>query len=133
MRAIRLKNLRNESLLADPCYVAERFFDRLKGLMGRKALAEKEAVYFPKCNSIHMWWMAMSLDVVFLRELSKSEQAEFSTAGKAPLLKVTSLHHNVLAWKLIPIFDFKAQHTLEMKTGSILKSDLKLGDVLCSS
>ena len=48
MRSAELKI--GEKVIVAKCYVAEDFFSRFKGLMGRKDLAKTEAVLFPKCK-----------------------------------------------------------------------------------
>lgn len=45
---------------------AESFWTRFKGLMGRKSLPEKTALWITKCGSIHCCFMRFSIDVVYL-------------------------------------------------------------------
>jgi uncharacterized membrane protein (UPF0127 family) len=42
------------------------FWRRARGLIGRKRLQSHEAWWFERCNSIHMFGMLFSIDVVFL-------------------------------------------------------------------
>ena len=44
------------------------FFGRARGLLGRPALAEHEGLWIDQCDSIHMFGMTFSIDVVFLRD-----------------------------------------------------------------
>ena len=46
--------------------VTTRMIDRLKGWMGRKSIAERDALLIQPCNSVHTWFMHESIDVVFL-------------------------------------------------------------------
>jgi len=46
---------------------AERFLSRLLGLMGRKALPPGTGLYFPRCSSVHMFFMRFPVDVVYFR------------------------------------------------------------------
>lgn len=48
------------------CYVAESFVTRLVGLMGRRSIPRDEALAFPRCNSIHTFFMRFPIDVVFV-------------------------------------------------------------------
>lgn len=48
--------------------VAETFKDRFMGLMGKTSLPDKEGLFFPKCSSIHCFFMKMSIDVVYLNK-----------------------------------------------------------------
>jgi len=46
--------------------VAERFLDRLVGLMGRKSLPQGEGLFFPRCAAVHMLFMRFPIDAVYL-------------------------------------------------------------------
>ena len=46
--------------------VARTFWQRFKGLMGRKALAKGEGMLILKCNSIHTCFMRFPIDATFL-------------------------------------------------------------------
>jgi len=47
--------------------VADRFWSRLRGLLGRPALADGEGLLLVPCRSVHMLGMRFPLDVVFVR------------------------------------------------------------------
>ena len=53
-------------LLVAKCYVARSFFSRFFGLMGRKQIAGDEGILFPKCNSIHTFFMRFPIDVLLV-------------------------------------------------------------------
>ena len=44
----------------------DRFFQRLVGLMGRKAINSRHVFHFVPCNSIHTFGMTVPLTVIFL-------------------------------------------------------------------
>lgn len=46
--------------------IAESFFSRLRGLMGRSRLAEGRGLLLAPCNSIHMLFMRFAIDVIYL-------------------------------------------------------------------
>ena len=46
--------------------VAKTFWQRFKGLMGRKALPKGEGMLILKCNSIHTCFMRFPIDATFL-------------------------------------------------------------------
>src|SRR5689334_21896871 len=89
-KSIQIKSLKNQSLVADKCIVAESFFRRLKGLIGRKSLKEGEGLLITRCKDIHMWFMRVPIDVVFLR----TEGNEKGT----PLFRVTSVREQLQPW-----------------------------------
>lgn len=46
--------------------VANNFFKRAKGLIGRKGLPPGEGMLIPKCNAIHTYFMRFAIDATFL-------------------------------------------------------------------
>lgn len=109
--------LNNQGAIADKCFVAERFLERLKGLIGKARLEPGEAMYFPRCNSVHMWFMRTAIDIIFLDRNKK----------------VTSVHSNVRPWKFLPVSDFSAKDTLELPPGRAAEFGIRPGDQLCLS
>ncbi|MEK6579140.1 MAG: DUF192 domain-containing protein, partial [Bdellovibrionota bacterium] len=89
-----VKSLTNQALIADKCFVAECFLDRLRGLIGMKELEPGYGMLFPKCNDIHMWFMSIPIDVVFLR---RGTSVESDTSWF-----VTSVHRGLKPWKVFP-------------------------------
>jgi uncharacterized membrane protein (UPF0127 family) len=108
---ISVQILKTQRVIADKCLVRVRYFDRLRGLIGTKVLEPGMGMYFPNCNSIHMWFMSIPIDVVFLRQ------------GK-----VCSVHENVKPWRMLPLRNGKASETLELANGTIRRCGLQPGD-----
>jgi uncharacterized membrane protein (UPF0127 family) len=52
--------------LIPTCRVATDFFSRFMGLMGRSSIGADEALVFPRCNSIHTFFMRFPIDVVMV-------------------------------------------------------------------
>lgn len=46
--------------------IADTFYLRLRGLMGRKKLPETAGLLLAPCNSVHMCFMHFPIDVVYL-------------------------------------------------------------------
>ena len=46
--------------------VADSFFSRLLGLMGKKEMKDNRALLITKCNSIHTFFMRFNMDAVFV-------------------------------------------------------------------
>jgi len=120
-----ITNLKNNEIIAEKCVVADSFFVRLKGLIGKKELKQGDGMLFPSCNSIHMWFMRFSIDVIFAIERKSSENQR--------LLVVNSIHSNVPAWKILPLSDLSATHTIEVPSGVAQALSLTKGDTLCIS
>lgn len=51
--------------------VARGYWQRLAGLMGQEAQPEGCGLLFPRCTSIHTFWMRFPIDVVWLAEPRK--------------------------------------------------------------
>jgi len=120
---IRIQSLKNQQLIADKCHVAESFLDRLRGLIGKSRLEPGYGMLFPRCNDIHMWFMRIPIDVVFMR-------MEKSASGES-LLRVTRVFESAKPWRPLPIRDGQASETLELPVGTIQRCDIQVGDALC--
>jgi uncharacterized membrane protein (UPF0127 family) len=65
MRVVRAANQRG-LLLGDRIAIADRWWPRLKGLLGRPGLAPGEGLLLRPCRAVHMMGMRFPLDVAFL-------------------------------------------------------------------
>lgn len=61
-----LKNKTQNKIVSTKTKIAESFCSRLLGLMFRKDMDQEEALVFYKASSIHMFFMLISIDVLFL-------------------------------------------------------------------
>lgn len=96
--------------LACSIAVADSFWKRAKGLLGRKSVELDEGLLLVNCSSVHMIGMRISLDVLFLDEnysvLSLRERlSPFKTASHK-----------------------SAKHTLELAAGAAHKYGINVGD-----
>ena len=116
----RLMRKQDLVMVAENTAIANTFWTRLKGLIGKKEFHFGEGLLFPDNNSIHMWMMNRPIDVVFLKEtISEKEWS------------VLQVHRSLKPWKLLPVMCFKADDTLELPAGTIDRVQLKTGEVLC--
>lgn len=65
MRVVRAANQRG-LLLGDRISIADRWWPRLKGLLGRPGLAPGEGMLLRPCRAVHMMGMRFPLDIAFL-------------------------------------------------------------------
>jgi uncharacterized membrane protein (UPF0127 family) len=108
---VLIQVLKQDRIIVQKCNIANTFFKRLKGLLGKKDFPENEGLYIPKCNSIHMFFMKFPIDVLFL---DQNKQIVFLLEDFSP-------------WKIkSPVK--KAIATLELPSGTIKKHSLKVGD-----
>ena len=112
------------TVVAERCEVAKTFFSRFKGLMGKKNLNSGEGLLLSPCHEIHMWWMRIPIDVVFLQKEPFSNQA---VSGDTEFYQVTSVVEFLKPWRLLPVRDGNARDTLELPIGTIQRCELKAG------
>jgi uncharacterized membrane protein (UPF0127 family) len=115
-----ITSLKNQKVIADKCVMAVSFFGRAKGLIGKTEFPQGEAMFFPHCNDIHMWFMRIPIDVVFV---VKAERG----------FKVTRTFERAQPWRLLPIRDGRATETVELPVGTVERCDIRVGDELCIS
>jgi uncharacterized membrane protein (UPF0127 family) len=81
---------------------AKSAVERFVGLLGTKNIESDEGLLIHQCNSIHTFFMAYPIDVIFL---DKSE-------------KVIKIIRNLKPWRMTSMY-WKASKVLELKAGTI--------------
>lgn len=100
-------------ILFENCKVATSFFTRFMGLMGKKEMGKNEAIIFPRCNSIHTFFMRMPIDVVFVSQNGR----------------IVRIYNALNPWKMLaPVKG--AKHAVEMAAGCSAEKALREGDML---
>lgn len=92
--------------------VADHFLDRLRGLTWRSSMAPQEALYFPRCQSIHTSFMFMPIDVVFV-----------DATGR-----IVRVLQDLRPWRVAMCREASA--VLELAAGQIRACELAIGDRL---
>ena len=98
-----------ERLIADKVMLADSFYKRFIGLMGRKSLRTGAGLLLINCGAIHTFFMRMTIDAVYLSR-------EFKVLGVETLKP----------WRLGGMYKGSA-HVLELKGCSVC---LKPGEQL---
>jgi uncharacterized membrane protein (UPF0127 family) len=115
-----------QSLLQN-CYIAREFRARFFGLMGVEALPSTDGLLLEPCKDIHMGFMRLPIDAIFLRRLESRE----NLSGR---YEVTSIQEGLRPWRFLPARDGSATSTLEVQSGLATRLKLRPGDILlCSS
>lgn len=93
--------------------VADSFFTRMKGLLGRNSLAHGSGLWLKPCNSVHTFCMKFAIDIVFLdKEYRVIEIIEALKPNR-----MTVIYRN-------------AATVLELSSGSAAEAKLAQGDYL---
>ena len=93
--------------------VAETFWARARGLLGRSSMGEVQALWIPRCNSIHTFFMKFAIDCVFVDKN----------------LKVRAIYSNVEPGRLVlPVWG--ATSVFELASGVSSKMNISVGDQL---
>ena len=66
MRRLRAENVARGAVLGTSIDLADHWWNRLKGLLGRGALEAGEGLLLRPCRAVHMLGMKTSLDIAFL-------------------------------------------------------------------
>ena len=103
---------KNQVLLAN-LRVAQSFRDRLVGLIGTHTLSADQGLWIERCNSIHTFFMSMSIDCVFI----SSDQKIVSIAE--------NIKPNRITWPRL-----RAQCVLEIPAGRSRELQLSIGEKL---
>lgn len=107
---MKLANCSIDRQLIGPVILADNFFTRLRGLLGRTFDGTFNGLLLRPCGEIHTMGMKYPIDVAFLNEMGE----------------VISVHHAVPPGK--PMIKAKnARMTLELPEGSIEKYNIELG------
>ncbi len=97
----------NGKTVSESIEVADTFFKRFLGLMGRKSLSPKSGMFFYNCGSIHCFFMRFTIDAVYISN-------DMTVVGV----------ETIKPWRVGGLFK-GAKNVLELCEGGA--SDIKLG------
>lgn len=116
---IEVRNVTRSSLVAGRVSVADTFWTRFLGLMGREALAPGEGLWLVGVNNIHMLFMRFAIDCAFL-----------GPADVDGLRKVIAIRQRLPAWRGVVWYVRGAAGVVELPVGSLAQSGTVVGDRL---
>jgi uncharacterized membrane protein (UPF0127 family) len=93
--------------------VAEGFGSRFMGLMGKTSLDPDEGLCIQKCNSIHMFFMRIPIDVAFVN-------------GDGEVLRV---YNAIKPWRVSGVI-FGSKAAIELPAGTLARSSITKGSVV---
>lgn len=102
---------KSKSLFSDVT-VADDFFSRFVGLMGRKSMRANQCFIIAPCSSVHTIGMKFSIDVIFV----DTNKVIVKMVKELKPFRMASAN--------------KAKYTIEVAAGMAQQKNLKLGDQL---
>jgi len=109
----KIFNLTKDNLFLDYVEVADKYFARLKGLLGRTTLESGQGLVIRPCNSIHTVGMKFPIDVAFI---DKND-------------KIVFIMEEIPEGKFSPIVK-GAKYVVETRAGEIKDKSLEIGDII---
>ncbi|OVE81412.1 hypothetical protein BVY04_03435 [bacterium M21] len=106
-----IKDPTNDHVIAARAVEARSHLSRMRGMLGRR-FENFDAMVFHKNNSIHMFFMRIPLDILFLDKESR----------------VLSLRHSIRPWRMA--MHFGAATTIELPAGVLKEKGVTPGDQL---
>jgi uncharacterized membrane protein (UPF0127 family) len=88
MRQVRVINNTRDAVLADRAELADNYWTRFMGLMGRRELPPGAGLVLKPGGGIHMWFMRIPLDVI---HVDRSD-------------RVTHVLRGIKPWRFGPLF-----------------------------
>ena len=88
MRLVRVINRTRDSVLAERAELADNYWTRFVGLMGRHELASGGGLVLKPGGGIHMWFMRIPLDVIHVDKQDR----------------VTHVLRGIKPWRFGPLF-----------------------------
>ena len=113
MQRVTVRNLTRSTVVAGDAEIAKTWWTRLRGLLGRSNLTAGAGLIILPCSSIHTFFMAFPIDVLFVSKENRVLKA--STA--------------IGAWRIGPVVP-QARYVIELPVGAIAASQTVSGDEL---
>lgn len=109
----KLKHNQEAQLLIENLELAESFWARGQGLLGRSGLSSNTALWIKPCNNIHTFFMKFSIDCIFVNKK----------------MEIEKISQSVRPFRIVgPCW--KASSVFETAAGCAEKWNLSVGDQL---
>ena len=108
---MKVLNISKNISLGERIGLANTFASRFFGLMLKRTLSEGEGLIIKPCNSIHMFFMRLSIDVIFI---DRNNTVVYLLEGIAP-------------WKVSKVV-WNSSFVIELPEGTINRTRTEIGD-----
>ena len=109
---VRVHRASDGAVVCERCEIPESAFGRMRGLLGRNALAPGSGMLIDRAPSVHMFFMRFPIDVVFLDRDRK----------------VVGVSHGLRPWRVAAAR--RAVAALELPAGAAAEAGIEEGDML---
>ncbi len=116
---LRAHNLTRATELTTGVDVADSFWARFRGLMGRASLAPGVGMWLSGTSNIHMFFMRFPIDAVFMGRPARDGTR-----------RVVAVHANLRPWTGIVWYARGADSCLEVPAGTAERTGTRPGDVV---
>lgn len=113
---MQLKSHPEGKILAGKLELAERFFQRLRGLIGRTEISNDTALLIRNCRMVHTFFLKFPIDIVFCSEKGT----------------VVLVQENLVPWKISKLA-YQASYVIEFRQGTVKEKQIRVGDQVYSS
>ncbi len=103
-----------KKLISSNVKIAENFFARAIGLMGKKQLPESNALWIKRCSHIHTFFMRFSIDLIFVDKD----------------LVVKKVFESARPWKHLFLGSWGSDSVFELPENTLKKLTIHKGDQL---
>jgi uncharacterized membrane protein (UPF0127 family) len=110
-KKVMVLNISRDEIILEEAEIADTFFRRLKGLLGRKSLPPGTGLVIKPCRAIHTAGMSFSIDVAFVDRESR----------------ICLLLDELAPWRLSPTVR-QASYVIEAPAGTFRQKQTKNGD-----
>jgi len=110
---MKILNETKKIVLAEDAKLADTALKRIRGLLGRKSLGDREALIIKPCNSIHTFFMNFSIDAIFVDKNHK-------------IIKIIS---GLQPFRLSPIC-IHSSYVIELPAGVVSANTTEVGDLI---
>ena len=110
---MKVRNKTKNSIIVEKAIMADTFWRRLVGLMGKAELGDNSGLILTPCNSVHTMFMRFPIDVIFLNHK----------------LEILLIKQDLRPWSISPIVA-GAQYVLEVNAGKALEGRTEVGDTI---
>ena len=111
---MKLYNTTKNQIIAKDLLVADTFYTRLKGLLGKSDLPKDTALWIKDCPSVHTFFMKFDIDVIFIDKH----------------MRVTRVVENLKPWRFTRFFQYKNKSCIELSSLNQISTKVSKGDIL---